>query len=70
MILQQLMDSMRKNPDMIPAIMEFTWSVRSLERIGDRCQNISEYIIYFVRGKDVRHISREDIEKDLYDGKK
>jgi phosphate transport system protein len=45
--------------------MDLIWSVRSLERIGDRCQNISEYVIYFVNGKDIRHTSQEDIEKGL-----
>lgn len=62
-----LTQKMRSEPDLIPAIMDVTWSVRSLERIGDRCKNISEYIIYFVKGKDVRHLSREDIEKNLFE---
>ena len=54
-----------EDPRSIPKIMNLIWSVRSLERIGDRCQNISEYVIYFVKGKDIRHVSQEDIEKDL-----
>ena len=38
---------------------------RAFERIGDRCCNISEYIIYLVKGKDVRHISLDQIKKEF-----
>ncbi len=54
-----LMTYMMEDSRSIPKIMDVMWSARSLERIGDRCQNIAEYIIYFVRGKDVRHASPE-----------
>jgi phosphate transport system protein len=27
--------------------------------------NIGEYVIYLVKGKDIRHISIEDAEKDV-----
>ncbi|KTD98416.1 MULTISPECIES: phosphate signaling complex protein PhoU [unclassified Pseudoalteromonas] len=64
-ITRQIMTYMMEDPRSIPKIMDLVWSVRSLERIGDRCQNIAEYIIYFVNGKDIRHISQEDIEKSL-----
>jgi phosphate transport system protein len=64
-IIRQIMTYMMEDPRSIPKIMDLVWSVRSLERIGDRCQNIAEYIIYFVNGKDIRHISQEDIEKSL-----
>ncbi|NMM42173.1 phosphate signaling complex protein PhoU [Pseudoalteromonas arctica] len=64
-ITRQIMTYMMEDPRSIPKIMNLVWSVRSLERIGDRCQNISEYIIYFVNGKDIRHTSQEDIEKSL-----
>ncbi|BDF95617.1 MULTISPECIES: phosphate signaling complex protein PhoU [Pseudoalteromonas] len=64
-ITRQIMTYMMEDPRSIPKIMDLVWSVRSLERIGDRCQNISEYIIYFVNGKDIRHTSQEDIEKSL-----
>jgi phosphate transport system protein len=56
---------MMEDPRSIPKIMDLIWSVRSLERIGDRCQNIAEYVIYFVNGKDIRHTSQEDIAKTL-----
>jgi phosphate transport system protein len=64
-ITRQIMTYMMEDPRSIPKIMDLVWSVRSLERIGDRCQNIAEYIIYFVNGKDIRHTSQEDREKSL-----
>lgn len=64
-ITRQIMTYMMEDSRSIPKIMDLVWSVRSLERIGDRCQNIAEYIIYFVNGKDIRHTSQEDIEKSL-----
>ena len=64
-ITRQLMTYMMEDPRSIPKVMDVFWSVRSLERIGDRCQNISEYVIYFVKGKDVRHTSQSDIEDKI-----
>jgi phosphate transport system protein len=64
-ITRQIMTYMMEDPRSIPKIMDLIWSVRSLERIGDRCQNIAEYVIYFVNGKDIRHTSQEDIAKSL-----
>lgn len=68
-LTRQLMTYMMEDPRSIPKIMAVFLSARSLERIGDRCQNISEYIIYFVKGKDVRHVSNEAIEEAVQ-GKK
>lgn len=61
-LMRQLMTYMMEDPRSIPKIMDVVWSARSLERIGDRCQNISEYIIYYVSGKDVRHMDDEKLE--------
>ncbi len=54
-ISHQLMDYMAQNPTTIPQIMKVMKAAQSIERVGDRVQNICEYIIYCVRGKDVRH---------------
>lgn len=62
-LTRQLMTYMMEDSRSIPKIMNVLWSARSLERIGDRCQNISEYIIFFVKGKDVRHASPEKMER-------
>ncbi|MCP4957218.1 MAG: phosphate signaling complex protein PhoU, partial [Photobacterium aquimaris] len=40
-ITRQIMTYMMEDPRSIPKIMDLVWSVRSLERIGDRCQNIA-----------------------------
>ncbi|WBA08159.1 phosphate signaling complex protein PhoU [Salinivibrio kushneri] len=64
-ILRQLMTYMMEDPRSIPNVLKVMWSARAIERVGDRCQNICEYIIYFVKGKDVRHIQKEELEKLL-----
>ncbi len=64
-IIRQLMTYMMEDPRSIPAVLDVLWAARAVERVGDRCKNICEYIIFFVKGKDVRHTSYEDMEKDL-----
>jgi len=64
-ITRQLMTYMIEDPRSIPKVMNVLWSARSLERIGDRCKNLAEYIIFFVKGKVVRHASHEVLEEQL-----
>ena len=60
-IIRELMTYMMEDPRTIPQLLEVLWAARSLERIGDRCQHISDYIIYCVKGKDVRHTKISDL---------
>ena len=45
--------------------IDVTFIVRSLERIGDHSKNIAEYLIFLVKGKDVRHVSPDSLDEDV-----
>lgn len=64
-VVRQLMTYMMEDPKNIPHILQIMWSAQAIERVGDRCQNICEYIIYFVKGKDVRHLGEQSIDELL-----
>lgn len=64
-LMRQSMTYMMEDPRSIPSVLDLIWASRALERIGDRCCNISESIIYVVKGKDVRHASLEQIRKEF-----
>jgi len=66
-ILRNLMTYMVEDPRNIPILVDMMWSARALERIGDRARNICEYVIYLVKGKDVRHTSVDKVAGDARD---
>ena len=63
--MRELITYMMEDPRNIKRSMSVIWSLRSLERIGDHAGNISEQVIYLVKGLDVRHKSADEMAKQV-----
>jgi len=50
-----LLREIAEQSDYVERSVNTVWTARALERIGDHAKNISEYIVYVIRGRDVRH---------------
>jgi phosphate transport system protein len=57
-----LVTYMMEDPRMISPSLDLLFLAKAIERIGDHAKNIAEFIIYVVKGEDVRHASIEKIE--------
>ena len=60
--LRKLVTYMMEDPRTISASLDLLFVAKAIERIGDHAKNIAEFIIYVVKGADVRHTARADVE--------
>jgi phosphate transport system protein len=60
--VRKLITYMMEDPRTISSSLDLLFVAKAIERIGDHAKNIAEFIIYVVKGADVRHSSIEHIE--------
>jgi phosphate transport system protein len=54
-IVREMGAELKDRPDDVDRSLTVLWVARALERCGDHAKNLSEHIVYLVKGKDVRH---------------
>jgi phosphate transport system protein len=65
-IMRYLITFMMEDARTISTSLEILFVAKAIERIGDHAKNISEYVIYMVKGRDVRHITTDEIEREVH----
>ena len=64
-ITRQLITYMMEDPRTITRSLDILTIAKAIERIGDHATNIAEYVVYMVKGMNVRHSSAAEIEAKL-----
>ena len=60
--VRKLITYMMEDPRTISASLDLLFVAKAIERVGDHAKNIAEFIIYIVKGTDVRHSPMDQIE--------
>lgn len=54
-VYTELVETMKRDPGVVPAAVDLIFVARNLERIADHTTNIAEDVVFLVKGIDVRH---------------
>jgi phosphate transport system protein len=61
-LLRKLITYMMEDPRTISSSIDLVFVAKAIERVGDHAKNLSEQIIYIVKGTDVRHVTVAAVE--------
>ncbi|SAL87730.1 phosphate uptake regulator PhoU [Caballeronia arvi] len=56
---------MAENPRVISSGLDYLSIASAIERIGDHATNLAELVIYVAKGTDVRHLPKEQLEREV-----
>ena len=62
--VRKLVTHMMQDPRTIAIGLDYLFIAKAIERIGAHATNIAEFVIYVVKGTDVRHVAHEQLERD------
>ena len=63
--VRKLIVYMMEDPSLITTGLDMLTIAKAIERIGDHSKNIAEFVIYIVKGADVRHIPHADLVREV-----
>ena len=61
-VARQLITYMMEDPRTISRSLDILTIAKAIERVGDHASNIAGYVIFMVKGLNVRHDSADEVE--------
>lgn len=61
---RRLAMQMNAAPETIAVALEYLFIAKALERSGDHAKNIAEFLVFVVKGRDVRHLPLDELERE------